>query len=380
MAQRKTHKILNRHVFSYSPSPQPPPTVAAANNDVEAAVMKDLPGPIPHPSSAVLALDKTVYVEGVEVCWAGSGFFAPHVGLARSKYLVSFQLLDSHHESYAGTRRWPFRELWPGAGGLKAPATGDCLLSGSIVHAALGGPRGEKRSDHQRLPSVGAFTNDQRPGRELGPANVLRRKHLHPHGCTRVHCPQSTCQSPQSVRRTCGWCNGLQAIFHRREREVSQHAISSIQYFGLEVKCRPLHTSMGRYQLDQCIIRRSNCMIHPKSGIARLHSCLAIDGKLKPCGRAAPRYSCVPVPWCFFSPARMHRVGGRKGTYITVARALRRVWLPSSRHIRSRFMHGICKELSLLAKAQLVGCTSRLQFGATNHLGASRLCCSDLAR
>src|SRR5690242_15204486 len=131
MAQRKTHKILNRHVFSYSPSPQPPPTVAAANNDVEAAVMKDQPGPIPHPSSAVLALDKTVYVEGLEVCWAGSGFFAPHVGLARSKYLVAFQLLDSHHESYAGTRRWPFRELWPGAGGLKAPATGDCLLSGS---------------------------------------------------------------------------------------------------------------------------------------------------------------------------------------------------------------------------------------------------------
>ena len=135
------------------------------------------------------------------MCCAGSGSLAPHVGVVRSKYLVSFQLLDSHHESYAGTRRWPFRELLPGAGGFKAPAIGDCLLSGSIVRTAPGPSCGEKRSDHQRLPSVGAFTNDQRPGRELGPANVLRRKHLHPHQCAPVCTVHNV---PAKVRRVSG--------------------------------------------------------------------------------------------------------------------------------------------------------------------------------
>lgn len=169
------------------------------------------------------------------MCCAGSGFFAPHVGVGRSKYLVSFYLLDSHHESHAGTRRWPFRELWPGTGSFEALAIGDCLLSGSIVHTAPGGPCGEKRSDHQRLPSVGAFTNDQRPGRELGPANVLRKRtcipiNAHPGALSTMYLPKSAeCQAHVRVAQ------GLTASISST-RETSVPACHILQYFALEGK------------------------------------------------------------------------------------------------------------------------------------------------
>jgi len=172
-------------------------------------------------------------------------------------------------------------------------------------------------------------------------------------------CARSTMYLPKSAEcQAHVWVVQWLAGYISSTRARSIPACHILQYFGLEVKCRPLHTSMERYQLDQCIIRRSNCMMHPKSGIAPLHSCLAIDGKSKRCESAAPRYSCVPVPWCFFSPAKMHQVGeGREPRCACIAASLVAKQQPS----RSRFMHGIWKELSLLAKAQLVGCTGRLQ-------------------
>lgn len=193
----------------------------------------------------------------------------------------------------------------------------------------------------------------------------------HPGALSTMYLPKSAeCQTHVQVVQ---WLAGSISS----TRETSAPACHILQYFELEVKCTPFHTSMERSQLDQCIIQHSTCRIQTGRGIAYIRSCLAIDGKLKPCGRAAPRYSCVPVQWCFFSPAKMHQVGeGREPRCACIAASLVAKQQPS----RSRFMHGIRKELSLLAKAQLVGRTGRLQFGATNHLGASRLCCSDLAR